>query len=79
MQVRSTQSEKGTCMKKPISMLCNTATSKLMPLSCHPITSEQQMMLQFYLELQTTKITALISLFTFGVNEKATILENGLV
>ena len=66
-------------MKKPISMLCNTVTSKLMPLSCHPITSENQMMLQLYLELQTTKITAFISLFTFGVNENVTILKNGLV
>ena len=46
-QVGRAQSEKGTCMKKPISMLCNTATSKPMSLSCHPITGEQQINASF--------------------------------
>ena len=45
VQVSSTQSEKGACMKKPISMLCSAATSKQM--SCYPITGEQQINASF--------------------------------
>ena len=60
---------KWTCIKNLFSMLCNTVTWKWIALPCHPLSGDY-VIFPSHLQPQTTKSTALVSLFTLAKVKK---------